>query len=178
VTAPLPPQEPQPRGAIEPLARWRGFYGARPLHLLGHLALFALAAYAAYRISLGPLPVRVAVWFVGAAVAHDLVLFPLYALADRSLVAGLRARRSVRPPAAVPVVNYVRVPAGLSLLLLLLFWPLITRHSEDTVRFVSRLGTSPYLGHWLAVTAALFVASAVLYAVRLGRTRRAPGPVG
>ncbi|MEJ8672741.1 hypothetical protein WKI71_43560 [Streptomyces sp. MS1.AVA.1] len=32
-----------------------------------------------------------AVWFVGAALLHDLVLLPLYALADRSVVRGLGA---------------------------------------------------------------------------------------
>ena len=87
-------------------AWWRGRYGASPLHLLTLLASFALAGYAALQLLRGPTPVRVAGWFLGAVIAHDLVLFPLYAVADRSLT-GLRRR----PAAAARsgAVNYLRV---------------------------------------------------------------------
>jgi len=35
----------------------------------------------------------IAVWFLAAIIAHDLVLFPLYALADRSFTGALAAVR-------------------------------------------------------------------------------------
>ncbi|PZS19620.1 MAG: hypothetical protein DLM60_09890, partial [Pseudonocardiales bacterium] len=62
-------------------------------------------------------------WFLGAVIAHDLVLFPLYALADRSLSTGLRSLRPGSPPGRTPprvaALNYLRVPIlGTGLLLL------------------------------------------------------------
>ena len=145
-------------------------YGASPLHLLSVLTCFALAGYAALQAADGPRPLRMAVWFVGALIAHDLVLFPLYALADRALTSALPSRRRV--PVAGGV-NYVRVPALLSGLLLLMFFPLILRRSEDPYFNASGLDQSPYLGHWLLITGVLFGVSAVLFAVDLGRKRSA-----
>lgn len=153
-------------------ARFRRAYGGSPLELLALLGCFALAGYAALQVSRGPLPVRTAVWFVGAVLLHDLVLFPLYALADRSLLALFQ--RGDRSGPASNAVNYVRLPALLSGLLLLVFAPVILRHSEGAYRAASGLDQSPYLGRWLALSAALFLGSAVLYAVRSGARRRAP----
>jgi hypothetical protein len=144
-------------------------YGAHPLHLLSMLACFALAGYAVLQAAKGPLPLRMAIWFVGALVAHDLVLFPLYAFVDRSLAAGLPRRR--RLP-SIGGVNYVRVPALLSGLLLLMFFPLILRRSEGPYGAASGLDQSPYLARWLLLTGLLFAASAVLFVVA---ARRAPG---
>ena len=154
-------------------AWWRGRYGASPLHLLILVASFAVSAYAALLVSRGPLPVRTAVWFAGAVLAHDLVLFPLYALADRSLT-GLRRR----PTAAVRSgsVNFVRVPFLLSGLLLLMFFPLVLRKSEGPYGAASGLDESPYLGRWLLITGVLFAGSALAYAVRAGRQRTGSGP--
>lgn len=155
-----------------PLAAWRRLYGTNPLQLLALLGCFALAAYAALRASSGPLPVRMAVWFVAAIVAHDLVLFPLYALADRSL-SGLLSRRQRRHPVSqAGRVNYVRVPLLLSGLLLLIFLPVIIRQGEVFYHNASGLDESPYLGRWLLISAALFLASALLFAVRHGRKGR------
>ena len=70
------------------LLRW---YGANPLHLLALLACFALAGYAAARL-VSSRPLGVAVWFLGAVVGHDLLLMPLYSLADRSALAAIRHR--------------------------------------------------------------------------------------
>ncbi|HEU0101868.1 MAG TPA: hypothetical protein VFR07_06055 [Mycobacteriales bacterium] len=137
-------------------------YGAGPLHLLALLACFALAGAAAQRVGQDPLRLRYAVWFIGAALAHDLLLFPLYALLDRSLGSLVRRRR-------VPdlgSVNYVRVPALLSGLLLLVFAPVILQRSEGAYGAASGLDQDPYLGRWLAVSGVLFLASAVLYALR------------
>lgn len=154
------------------LRRWKALYGASPLHLLALLASFALAGYAALQARTGPLPARMLAWFVGAVVVHDLVLYPLYALADRSLAALVHRRRPTDDLRPRGTVNYVRVPALLSGLLLLMFWPLVTGHSEPSYRAASGLGTSVYLGRWLLLSGVAFASSALLYAVRAGRTAR------
>ena len=143
--------------------RW---YGANPLHLLVLLGSFAVAGYAADQL-VSSHPAAVAVWFVGAVVGHDLLLMPLYSLADRSALAAIRHRAPRLP--AVPWINYLRVPAGLSGLLLLIWFPLILRlgtnyHASTT------LSPDPFLWHWLAVTGALFLLSAAMLALRLRRT--------
>ena len=146
--------------------RW---YGASPLHLLALLACFGLAGYAAARL-IPSRPLGVAAWFLGAVIGHDLLLMPLYSLADRSAMAAIRHREPNLP--AAPWINYVRVPAALSGLLLLVWFPLILRlrspyHASTT------LSADPYLWHWLAVTGTLFLLSAVAFALRLRRQSRA-----
>jgi pimeloyl-ACP methyl ester carboxylesterase len=141
----------------------RRWYGANPLHLLVLLGCFALAGYAAAQL-VPSHPLGVAIWFLGAVAGHDLLLMPLYSLADRSAIAALRHRVPRLP--LVPWINYVRVPAGLSALLLLVWLPLILRlhthyHASTT------LSPNPYLWHWLAVTGALFLLSAAAFAARL-----------
>jgi len=150
------------------LARFRAFYRAQPLHLLALLATFALTAYVGLQLSDVPALPGILLWFAGAVVAHDLVLFPLYALADRSLVRALPGRRRPMPP-RVPVVNHVRVPALAAGLLFLLFFPGILQ--LGTAAFVAATGQTqePFLERWLLLTAGLFVASGVAYAVRLSR---------
>ena len=152
------------------LLRW---YGANPLHLLALLGCFALAGYAAARL-VPSRPLGVAVWFGGAVVGHDLLLIPLYTIADRSAMAAIRHRASRLP--AVPWINYLRVPAGLSALLLLVWFPLIlrlhTRYQASTT-----LSPDPFLWHWLAVTGTLFLLSAAAFAVRLRAARRALTPL-
>jgi hypothetical protein len=149
--------------------RW---YGANPLHLLALLACFALAGYGALQL-VPSRPLGVAIWFAGAVVGHDLVLIPLYSIADRSVVAAVRHRAPSLPP--VPWINYLRVPAGLSAVLFLVWFPLIlrlgTRYHESTT-----LSPDPFLWHWLAVTGTLFLLSAAAYAVRLRAARRAAPP--
>jgi len=152
------------------LLRW---YGAGPLNLLCLLGCFALAGYAAAQL-ISSRPLGVAVWFLGAVIGHDLLLVPLYSLADRSALAVVRHRAPGLP--AVRWINYVRVPAALSGLLLLVWFPLILRlttayHASTT------LSPAPYLWHWLAVTGALFLLSAVAFAIRLrGAAEHAPPP--
>ncbi|MFJ9697729.1 hypothetical protein [Kitasatospora sp. NPDC101183] len=156
---------------IAAFARW---YGARPLHLLALLASFALTGYAVERL-VAERPIAVALWFVGAAVAHDLVLLPLYSLADLSARSLLRSRgRSRAPEPAVPWINHLRVPVFLSGLLLLVWFPLILGLSEP-YEGATGLSEGVYLGRWLAVTGVLFALSAVLLALRL---RRHAGPRG
>lgn len=139
----------------------RRLYGASWLHLVGIAASFLVAGYAAWRL-FGAQPGWVAVWFVGAAVVHDLVLAPVYALLDR---AG-------GPRRAWPWWwNHVRYPAAFSLLLLMVWAPEILRKGTGTFRAATGFGNSVYLGRWLSVTGALFAISALWLLVRLVRSR-------
>ena len=153
------------------LLRW---YGANPLHLLALLGCFALAGYAAAQL-VPSRPLGVAVWFLGAVVAHDLLLVPRYSLADRSATAAIRHRAPPLP--AIAWINYLRVPAALSGLLLLVWFPLIlrlhTRYHASTT-----LSPNPYLWHWLGATGVLFLLSAVTFALRLRTVRRPVSPSG
>ena len=240
---------------VRRLAGWvRRWYGARPLHLLALLAAFALAGYAVRGVVAAGQWRGFALWFAVAIVGHDLLLFPLYSLADLSVrrllpgrPAGRRHDGAAKPPgpaaatpaapgaavsspavsspgspdipfsqtriydprpapasdsspggpspghcgqassgspqsssspahcgpAGPPVINYIRVPAAFSLLLLLVWFPLILGLSARTYHRASGLVTSPYLGRWLAVTGVLFAASAASYALAL---RRASAP--
>jgi hypothetical protein len=138
-----------------------------PLHLLLLACSFALTAYAGVRL-LEEDPFAVALWFVGAAVLHDLVLVPLYGAADRALLRGMeRAGHRDR-------TMYVRVPAALSLLLLLVWFPLITGRVAD--RYARATGLSPdgFLARWLLITAVLCGGSAAVYALRHRRPREEP----
>ncbi len=147
------------------LLRW---YGASPLHLLTMLGCFALAGYAAVML-LKVNALGVTVWFAGAVIGHDLVLLPLYTIADKSARAVFRHRQPDLP--AVPWINYLRVPVVLSGILLLIWFPLILRLPRN-FQASTTLPTSPYLWHWLAVTGVLFLMSAAAYALRLRRARR------
>ncbi|MGD1221463.1 hypothetical protein AB9Q10_23915 [Streptomyces krungchingensis] len=151
------------------MTRFVRWYGSGPLHLLVLIASFALTGYAMVRL-FAVRPLEVAIWFVGAAILHDLILLPLYSLADLSALSVLRHRTADGP--AVAWINYLRVPAFLSGLLLLVWFPLVFRlavpYPGDT-----GLSDSVYLGRWLAITGVLFVASAAAFAIRLRRARRA-----
>src|SRR5271154_5076673 len=149
--------------------RW---YGASPLHLLVLLACFGLAGYAAARL-VSSHPVAVVVWFLGAVIGHDLLLMPLYSLADRSAMAAVRHREPQLP--ATAWINYVRVPAALSGLLFLVWFPLILR-LQSPYHASTTLSADPYVWHWLAVTGTLFLLSAVAFAVRLRRQSRTAAP--
>jgi hypothetical protein len=153
------------------LLRW---YGANPLHLLALLGCFALAGYAAARL-VPSRPLGVAAWFLGAVLGHDLLLMPLYSLADRSAAAVIRHRAARLP--SLSWINYLRVPAALSGLLFLVWLPLIlrlrTRYQASTT-----LSPDPYLWHWLAVTGALFLVSAAALALRIRALHHPPAPAG
>ncbi len=142
---------------------FRRWYGEGPLHLLLLAASFALAGYAGVRLLAGD-TVGVLIWFVGAALLHDLVLVPLYSTVDLAL------RRATGGP-RTGLVNFVRVPAFLSGLLLLIWFPLITRQAE---RYAPASGLSPdvFLGNWLLITAALCVVSALWLTARMFGVRR------
>lgn len=140
-----------------------------PLQLLLLAASFALAGYAGVRLLAGDW-FQVALWFVGAALVHDLVLLPLYAAADRAVTGVLGA---VRRREWIP---YVRVPAALSGLLLLVWFPLISGRVDERYRLVSGLSADGFLARWLLITAVLFGGSALLLVLRLRRATKQRPP--
>ena len=134
----------------------RARYGASPLHLLAHLAVLPLVAWALLQVLDRPDAPRILLWLALSAVVHDLVLLPFYSALDR---AGQRA-------APRPAINHVRVPALISGLLLLVFLPAISGKGEPSFTRVSGLTYDGYLARWLLITAALFAVSGALYLVR------------
>jgi hypothetical protein len=156
---------------------FRRRYGASPLHLLLVLASFALACYAGLRLFEGD-ATGVAAWFVGAALLHDLVLLPFYAVTDRvvAMLLGHGSGDGPRTPRAW--INHVRVPAFVSGVLLLVYWPLVLRR-VGRYTTITGLPADVFLGRWLLITACLFAASAAVLAVRLwksGRHAEGAGP--
>ncbi|KOU35035.1 hypothetical protein [Streptomyces sp. WM6378] len=151
------------------MARFARWYGSGPLHLLVLICSFALTGYALVRL-FAVRPLEVAIWFVGAAILHDLILLPLYSLADLSAQSVLRHRAGRVPE--VPWINYLRVPTFLSGVLLLVWFPLILDLAVP-YEGATRLSENVYLGRWLAITAVLFGASALAFALTLRRLRRA-----
>jgi hypothetical protein len=153
--------------------RWfREHYGAGPIHLLAVLVTFAIAAYALSRaLDLTRNPDRIVVWLGGSIVAHDLILFPLYALLG-VLAAGAILRGGQRSRLRIAALNHLRVPALLSGLLLLVWFPLVAGKGERSFMRVSGLSKDVYFGRWLAITAVLFAGSALLFALRLRRLAR------
>ncbi|OBJ08789.1 hypothetical protein [Mycobacterium sp. 1465703.0] len=159
-------------------------YGSHPLHLLTMIAGFALLGYVIAVIK----PVTlwnphvwwqsIIVWFAAAIIAHDLVLFPVYASLDRLLSRNRAQPQLERAGARVPVLNYFRVPTLGASLTLLVFLPGIIKQGAATYRAATGQTQEPFLGRWLLLTAAMFAISAAIYAVRVAvlcrRTRRAP----
>ncbi|MEV3901869.1 hypothetical protein AB0K11_06045 [Mycobacterium sp. NPDC050551] len=156
------------------VARFRAVYGSHPLHLLTLIAGFALLGEVIATIGWRALWntnvwwQSIAVWFAAAVILHDLVLFPLYALADRVLTLTLRI------PMPVPVLNHLRIPALGAGLTLLMFLPGIISQGGPAYTAATGQTQEPFLGRWLLLTAAMFTASAVVYAVRLATARRTP----
>jgi hypothetical protein len=136
-----------------------------PLQLLLLACSFTLTAYAGVRLLEGDW-FEIALWFVGAAVLHDLVLVPLYGAADRVLVRGFEAAGDRR------WVSYVRVPAALSLLLLLVWFPLISGRVADRYTSGTGLSADGFLARWLLITAVLFGGSAVVFVLRRRRAAK------
>lgn len=110
----------------------------------------------------------IALWFAAAIIFHDLVLFPVYALADRLLGVGVKRRQDWR----VPLHNHVRVPALGSGLMLLMFFPGILRRGATLYGADTGLTQEPFMGRWLLLTAVLFAGSALSYAIRLTLAQR------
>ncbi len=157
--------------------RFTALYGSHPLHLLTMLAGFALLGY--LLATFGPATLwnsgtwwqSIAVWLAAAVVAHDLLLFPLYALADRAVFA--RPGRGAGQP-DISARNHIRIPALGAGLTLLIFLPGIVEQGAPTYRAATGQTQEPFLGRWLLLTAAMFAASALVYGVRqlAARARR------
>ncbi len=125
--------------------------------LLAYLTLLPLCAWALLELLGGRGAERIALWLVAAVVLHDLVVLPLYSGADRAAQALLG--RSV---------NYVRIPAALSLLMLVVFWGTISGAGERAYRATSGETFDGHAARWMLVTAALFAGSGLLYLLRRG----------
>lgn len=142
-----------------------------PVRALGVLTCLALGAYAATIIvrdpTLHPSIPAILIWFAGALLLHDLVLFPLYAAADRAL--------TLLPATRVPLVNHVRLPALGAALTFLVYFPGIVRQGEPVVRGASGLGQEPFLARWLWLVAAMVAVSALIWVVRVTRRSAAGG---
>jgi hypothetical protein len=126
----------------------------KPLHLLAHGLLFAVFGWAVLQLLDARESFNVLTWFVLAIVLHDLALLPFYSALDRA------GRRLPVP------INHVRVPALLSALLLLLFFPPILGRNDGSFARVAGEEPTGYLERWLIVTAVLFAGSLALYALR------------
>ncbi len=159
-------------------ARIERDYGASPLHLLGGIAWLALTAWVAIELFETPQPRNLAVWLIGAIVAHDLIAVPVYSALDRVV------RGRTPPERRVPWVNHVRVPVILGGLVFLVYFPAILDLSPGTYIGVFGAPRPDYLPRYLIFLAVLFGGSAAVYAVRSirrargGRTSGAHAPTG
>lgn len=157
-------------------------YGSHPLHLLTMIAGFALLGYVI--VVIRPVTLwnthvwwqSIIVWFAAAIIAHDLLLFPVYASVDRLLSRGHAQPFPARAEAGVPVLNYLRVPALGAGLTLLVFLPGIVEQGAATYRAATGQNQDPFLGRWLLLTAAMFAVSAGIYAVRLALAHKRTRP--
>jgi hypothetical protein len=158
--------------------RFREGYGAGPLHLLAILATFAVAGYALERaLELTSNPDRIVFWLGGSIVAHDLILFPFYGLIG-AVAAGAFLRGDQRSRLRIAALNHARVPALLSGLLLLVWYPLVAGPADRGFTRVTGLSKDVYLERWVLLSAALFAASGVVFALRLPGLKRAAGRPG
>ncbi len=112
--------------------------------------------------------VTVLLWFAGAIVLHDLVVLPLYSLLDRVVLGARRVRE-----AGFPIV-YVRIPAVLSALLLIVFSPGILGLGAATARGASGIAEHGYGVRWLVASGVIFALSGLVYALRTLSARSAP----
>jgi hypothetical protein len=167
------------------LVRFRSLYGADPLHLVALVAslLIAGAAVAGWFDSFpGAITVKVVLWFLGAIVAHDLVLLPLYSLLDRIAFGPRYADTTRRRRERASDIVYVRIPALLSGLLFLVFFPEILRVGDQAFFSASGLHQRAFLVRYLLICAALFALSGLAYAVKSRRaserSRARPSPGG
>jgi len=133
-------------------------YGSSPLHAIAHVVAFAAMGWAILQLVDARDALGILLWFVGAVILHDLVLLPLYAGLDRL---------AARVPAG-GAVNYLRVPAALTGLLALVYFPVILslQTAESNYRRVSGLGYEGYGARFLLVVAALFATAGALLLLR------------
>jgi len=159
---------------------FRRLYGDHVLHLIVLVAALALGAYTISVLGVDQLfnPrvwwQSIAVWFAVAVIGHDLILFPLYALADRVLPTPRRRADTSETARHVPIVNYVRMPTLAAGLTLVLFLPGIIEQGAFTYTAATGLTQEPFLSRWLLLVAGFYLASAACYLVRSVMTRTRP----
>ncbi len=160
------------------IARFRALYGASPLHLLALTAsvLVAAAAVAGWFDNSASITIRILIWFLGLIIAHDLVLLPLYSLLDRIAMHAMPAPRARPAAVRTPGWLYVRVPAMLSGLLFLVFFPEILDLGDQTFETASGLHQNVYLARYLLTCGVLFALSGLAYVVSLARARASALP--
>jgi hypothetical protein len=139
----------------------RARYGASPIHLLAHLIALPICAWALLTVLDFRAASNVVLWLVAAVILHDAILLPLYSTIDRLAQGVTRS-----------AINYVRVPAGLSLLMLLVFWSTIRGKGSGNFHYASGLSYHGYFGRWLLVSAGLFALSGAVFLVRRAGSRR------
>lgn len=160
-------------------AHFRSRYGSTPLHLAGHLLVFAIAFFAIGRIaSAGGLRELIAL-YVGFVIAHDLIFLPAYSGLDR-LARGALTRLPTHRLGSIPAINHIRVPALISGLLLIIYAPLISGKPDAAYFRMSGHHIAGYLRNWLLISAALFLGSGLIYGLRAGRAavKARSAPVG
>lgn len=159
---------------------FRRLYGDHVLHLIVVVAALALGAYTISVLGVDALfnPrvwwQSIAVWFAVAVIGHDLILFPLYALAERLLP---KRRRGAKPadPRRVPIVNYLRLPTLATGLTFAMFLPGIIEQGAFTYTAATGLTQEPYLSRWLLLVAGFYVTSAICYVTMTVYPRRPLG---
>jgi len=131
------------------------------MKVLAHLILLPIAGWALLTLLDFRAADNVVVWLVAAVILHDLILLPAYSGLDR-----------VARSAVGDAINYVRIPAGLSLLMLLVFWSTIRGKGDGAFHYVSGLHYDGYAQRWLLVSAGMFAVSGALYLARRAGSRR------
>jgi hypothetical protein len=143
--------------------RLRARYGAGPAHLLATLASFLIAAAAVIGWTQRPRDLlTVLIWFAAAIVLHDMVLLPIYSVADRLTLGRLPGRAAA----------YVRVPALISALVLLAVFPTVLGFGAHQEHNASGIVEHGYLARWLLLSGVLFALSGLTFAVRGLRAAR------
>ncbi|MET7708360.1 hypothetical protein [Micromonospora sp. NPDC005413] len=160
----------------EAVARLRTGYGADLRHALFMILCLGVAGWVVLRLAGEATSGRMLLWFVGAVVSHDLILFPCYAIVDRALRRAVRGRGREVGPARSSLLNHVRIPALAAGVLFLVFLPGILGLSEDTYRAATGQDRFPYLARWLAISGGLFLISATVWVIRWARWRHRSGP--
>lgn len=153
----------------------RRLYGERLLHLMLVLAALAFGGYVVLTLGVDQLfnPnvwwQSIAVWFAVAIIGHDLVLFPLYAIAERLIPTRAGPDHRVRHLSvrSVPIVNYIRMPTMAAGFTLILFLPGIIEQGAPTYQAATGLTQAPYLSRWLLLTAAFYLVSALAFGLRI-----------
>lgn len=144
-------------------------YGRGPVHLLGVIFCYSLAIYAGVKL-FSNVSLWIALAFPAGIFLHDFVLFPLYSGIDQALKR-IQRRQQRERKISVGWVNHVRVPVIISFFLLIAYFPIILRLSDDRYLYTS-LTTDSYLYRWLIVTAVVAAGSLFSYFIRKRRFKK------